>query len=308
MATVETITAKIVNKVQDESYTTDAILELMQQLHLELAEGIEVPGERRITPPLPGLFTVGTVYTSPTVSHVAMPTNYQRDLVFCANASGLEVKISDTFIEFAKYYPLMDGIRNIERVAIKGSDLYYQGIEKTTLIVNDPVVALTLPELTFAATGKTITDTSGDKRFLGLVAGQIINVNGTVSNDGNKTIATVAADGSYCTVTQTLVNESSFTALAVVTITAGVLLTVHYYRTPATMTTDADTPEGIPVSLQMPLFEYGVSYRIYDEIEDGIEGQKINTTYNEKRFNESILRLVKLIPDEGPSFFIGPDR
>jgi hypothetical protein len=309
MPTVETLTSEIARKVQDTSYTNDIILGLLQQLHLELAEGVIVPGERRKTPPLPELFKIANIYTSPSLPYVTLPTDYMRDLVFCANSSKQEVKRTDTFIEFATYYPNMNEIRIIERIAVKGRQLYYQGIERTTIVSNDPTSpVLQIPEVTFTASTKTITDTSGDFRFLGLEVGQLINVDGTVSNEGDKTIVTVATNGASCTVAETVVNETTFAALSVVTIYAGVRLTIHYYRTPETMTADNDTPEGIPSSLQYPLFVYGITSRIYDEIEDGVEGQKVNALFNEKKFNEAVFMLVKSIPDEGPSFFIGPDR
>jgi hypothetical protein len=52
-----------------------------------------------------------------------------------------------------------------------------------------------------------------------------------------------------------------------------------YYQNPETLISDDDTPPAdIPESVHRKLFVYGAAHFIYNEIEDGIDGEKVNTT------------------------------
>lgn len=93
-----------------------------------LLDGIENPLPNSLTPPLPELFTIGTVTTSTTAAYVAMPTNFQRDLQFAVSSTGSEIDISHSFIEFAETYPLLNKSGRISEVVEHGKKLYYQGI------------------------------------------------------------------------------------------------------------------------------------------------------------------------------------
>lgn len=58
-------------------------------------------------------------------------------------------------------------------------------------------------------------------------------------------------------------------------------LTVLCYINPSPLVDDKDTPPlDVPSHLHRKLFVNGASYMIYDQIEDGIDGEKINTTSN----------------------------
>jgi len=54
-------------------------------------------------------------------------------------------------------------------------------------------------------------------------------------------------------------------------------LTILYYRNPASLDRDSDEPSDIPEFLQRPLLVNGTAKLVYDVIEDGIEGEKVNT-------------------------------
>lgn len=54
-------------------------------------------------------------------------------------------------------------------------------------------------------------------------------------------------------------------------------LLLVYYKNPAIMVTDNDTTDAIPQSLHKKLLVHGACYMIFDQIEDGMEGQKVNT-------------------------------
>lgn len=57
-------------------------------------------------------------------------------------------------------------------------------------------------------------------------------------------------------------------------------LTLVYYVNPSPLTKDEDEPTDIPSHLHRKLLVNGSSYLIYDQIEDGVDGEKINTTNN----------------------------
>lgn len=55
-------------------------------------------------------------------------------------------------------------------------------------------------------------------------------------------------------------------------------LTVVYFRNPAPLVKDSDVPSDTPNHLHRLLYVHGAAYLIYDQIEDGIDGAKVNTT------------------------------
>lgn len=54
-------------------------------------------------------------------------------------------------------------------------------------------------------------------------------------------------------------------------------LTVVYFRDPAPLVKDSDIPSDTPSHLHRHLYVHGAAYLIYDQIEDGIDGEKVNT-------------------------------
>jgi len=68
-------------------------------------------------------------------------------------------------------------------------------------------------------------------------------------------------------------------------------LTVIYSSDPALLEDDADQPIALPLVAQRNLLVYGAAAIIFDAIEDGIEGQKINTGMCFARRNEGINTL-----------------
>jgi len=93
-----------------------------------LLDGITNPLPNVLTPPLPELFIIGTLATSISAGFVNMPTNFQRDLQLVVSASGSEIDIAHSFIEFAETYPLLNKVGNISEAIEHGKKLYYQGI------------------------------------------------------------------------------------------------------------------------------------------------------------------------------------
>lgn len=81
-------------------------------------------------------------------------------------------------------------------------------------------------------------------------------------------------------------------------------LTVHYYSEPDALTTGDDEPDCLPEHLQLPLLQSFTCAYIFNQIEDGIEGQKINTKYWQDAYQQALLDLEIAIGMDGePQFY-----
>lgn len=89
-------------------------------------------------------------------------------------------------------------------------------------------------------------------------------------------------------------------------------LTLHFYRYPVACSLAVTTPtpiaavepEGLPLHLVEPLLLNGACHRIYDQIEDGTEGNKTSTIHYGGLFDSALLTLERAIPVNGESFFL----
>ena len=83
--------------------------------------------------------------------------------------------------------------------------------------------------------------------------------------------------------------------------TAAETLTCLYYRNPATLSADNEIPSDFPEHLHRQLFVHGTAWIIYDQIEDGIEGEKVNTkgqfwlSFDERNRHSGIIKLKEWI-------------
>lgn len=74
-------------------------------------------------------------------------------------------------------------------------------------------------------------------------------------------------------------------------------LTCLYYKNPAVLSLDTESPSDFPEHLHRHLFVHGAAHIIYDQIEDGIEGEKVNTkaqfwlSFDERNRHSGIIKL-----------------
>ncbi len=80
---------------------------------------------------------------------------------------------------------------------------------------------------------------------------------------------------------------------------------ILYYRKPEDAIISV---EGIPEHLQRRLIVNGVCKDIFAQIEDGIEGQKVNTNYHTEMFFSAIIELDKFVKDDGLPEYIADDE
>jgi len=197
------------NIIQDDFFTEEMIGTYLNQAQLEVAGGMQSALGDWITPPLPGLLTIGTVTTVLATPYLSMPTDFQRNLQLVASSEGYELILAESFNSFTSTYPNLDRIGTISECIEFGNLLYYQGIP------------------------------------------------------------TVATD-----------------------------LTIHYYRLPVEMEDDEDEPDGIPIQLQRSLLLNHACWRIFELIEDGIEGVGVNTQRYMNSFYLALKNLELTIPYE----------
>lgn len=78
-------------------------------------------------------------------------------------------------------------------------------------------------------------------------------------------------------------------------------LTCLYYRNPAILSSDSESPSDFPTHLHRQLFVHGSAWIIYDQIEDGIDGEKVNTkgqfwhSFDERNRHSGIVKLREWI-------------
>ena len=74
---------------------------------------------------------------------------------------------------------------------------------------------------------------------------------------------------------------------------------MHYYQNPTDLADDADEPEDIPEELHEKLIVSDVARYIYNLIEDGMDGQKVNTQNYLNLFKEGIFELELFLGEDG---------
>ncbi len=62
------------------------------------------------------------------------------------------------------------------------------------------------------------------------------------------------------------------------------VITCRFYKKPDNLTNDSDTPDCIPTRMHEELLENFAIWKLFKQLEDGIDGRKINTTDYKKDF------------------------
>ena len=134
MSDLFTLINSIQDILQDDAFTEEILVKKINATVSCIAAGIRMP-DGQISPPLPDLFTMGTVTTSLTLPYVSLPVDYQRMVCVVADSSGNRIypPLNGDYYSFALFLKQISNLNMTEagsvyRVAIKGTKLYYQGI------------------------------------------------------------------------------------------------------------------------------------------------------------------------------------
>lgn len=209
------LTTAIVRIIADDAFTDIDIKNYLNEAQLVVAGGVQSTLGSWLTPPLPELLTIDTITTELSLSHIAMPDDFHRQLSFVASSAGNEINIAESFSSFVETYPLLNQSGTVNECCEFGNNFYYQGIP-----------------------------------------------------------------------------------------TSAETLTIHYYRKPKDMSNNTDTPDGIPVHLHRGLLVNHVCWKIYELIEDGIEGPGVNTEKHMKLFYDAVRTLELFVPYENKNFML----
>ena len=138
MATLSDIRSEIEAVIQSDllnaSYLSTTLNTRINRAITSIAGGIMMPN-LQLSPPLPDLYSSGTVSTSTSAAYKALPTTYQRNVFMIADDSDERIPPPPG----GDYYSFMLFLNSISdkslgesgsiyRVCIKGNNLYYQGI------------------------------------------------------------------------------------------------------------------------------------------------------------------------------------
>jgi len=299
MATVDQLVENIQEVIQDPTYDEDYIVDRMNRVYANIAGGIKLPEKAwgsQVSPPLPDLLVIdNTLWSSPSLAYITMPATFQRRVDFLALVSTKQrIEILNTFVALRKRYPMLDATSQIQVAAVSGRRLHYQGKPSYTVTTSSTIG--------FTAATRTITDTG---LGLDVSPNMVINISGSVANDGDKTVVSVAANHGSCVVSEILVQGAVGPSIVV---TKGVNLSTHYYKYPETLALGGPGPLALSEHQHDDLIVNGVATYIYNLIEDGVEDPKTNTKKYGELFIEAVESMSMAIPAEGESMFIWPDE
>ena len=124
MITQAELIVEVTRIIQDSSYSDAVQLTFLNQAMQDIA------GDPRIL--LPDLESQANVTTSTTLSYVALPTTFQKNLFDCYNTGrNYHHKIYGSLEDLQRRFTNLDSNGNIRGVAIRGSNLHYQRIPST---------------------------------------------------------------------------------------------------------------------------------------------------------------------------------
>lgn len=203
--------------IQDDFWTTAKVAPVVNRGLNVVASGIILPDRYQLTPPLPDLYTTGTIETVVGSGVCPLPEDFNRDLIQVVNSGGEGISIVPSFKKFLAAHPDKP-TGSVWTCSRHGKKLLYRDL---------PAEAETLD--------------------------------------------------------------------------------VHYYCNPPTLACnedDDDEPTCIPDNLHYPLLVgYGCS-QIFNLIEDGIEGKKVNTAMWNQVFIQGLLDLeIHIGFDAEPDYY-----
>lgn len=112
--------------IQDSSFDAD-ITVLINEAVLKIATGDMIPGKYELTPPLPDLYTVGTVNTVLLNGICNLPSNFNRDVIQILNSAREEIPIEASARKFI-HKNNEQNAGAVVRCAVQGKRLLYRDI------------------------------------------------------------------------------------------------------------------------------------------------------------------------------------
>lgn len=134
MATLSYLVSEIDRILDDPAYTEMDLVSKINNAVTNISAGILLP-DGSISPPLPDLYTTGSVSTSTTNPYVSLPVDYQRSVIMIYDSTGIKINppIGGNYYSYSLFLRQITDLSlaesgSVTKLAIKGSRLYYQGI------------------------------------------------------------------------------------------------------------------------------------------------------------------------------------
>jgi len=132
MATLSELRITISTVIQNPIYMDSMLDTRINDAVSTIAAGIQMPNGC-VSPPLPALYLSGTVSTATDAAYASLPATYQRDVFLVLDGDADKINPIYTYYSFKLFLDTigekdLSESGSITHVAIKGSNLYYQGI------------------------------------------------------------------------------------------------------------------------------------------------------------------------------------
>ena len=160
-----------------------------------------------------------------------------------------------------------------------------KGITTVDTVVEQAYVALTGLTGGFSGKLRRVKNSDGDAIVIYSDLGLLMDNYPTMVEEGG--VEAVALEGS--TLWYQKIPEAEET------------LTCLYYRNPSTLSADTEIPSDFPTHLHRNLFVHGTAWMIYDQIEDDVDSNKVNTksqfwlSFDESNKHSGIVKLREWI-------------
>ena len=301
MATLSQLQVLVQDIIQDSSFSLVDIRNYLNQGVQEIAGGMQSSVSDCITPPLPELFTIGSVTTDTddaaysTYAAIKTLISAGDTLVFTYNGTTFTVTATDIYTNLQADIDttLIAGAADAGSIVVSwaANDLI---LTCAGDVKEDTIIGGVYTDID---TGNTVEPT--DTSFVAAAA----NVPMPANFQRNLQYA-VNSDG----VEIDIYNSMSSQGLVQAVMEAGNILyyqgipttgstiTLHFYRFPVDMSESTDTPDGIPLHLQVPLLVNYAAKEVFKLIEDGVEGDGVNTARYQGLFLQAMRTLELSVP------------
>jgi hypothetical protein len=128
--TLSELVAAITAIAQDSAYTAENVKARINAMVLKIASGVMIPGKYELSPPLPALYTVGSVTTVAGSGIADLPADFNRGVVQVLNAAFEPMRVTPSFRKFLQANP-EQGAGPVIRCSVYGTKLLYRDIPAT---------------------------------------------------------------------------------------------------------------------------------------------------------------------------------
>lgn len=306
MATLAELIVYVERIIQDSSFTEADIIAYLNQAQLEIAGGMQSALGDWITPPLPNLLTIGTIttdadnYAYTTYAEIKSLISADDTLVFTYNDVEISVTcsgdystlqtdidtelISNSFKANAVVVSWNDTDLILTCNNVASTDTIVGGIYTDTELLNEtsPVDTAYIEAAAYVSMPSNF---QRDLQFAASYNGAEIDIEDSFILF-SETYPLLNQVGS---ITSVIEKGNNFYYQGIPSTAENV--TIHYYKYPTDMSADDDEPDGIPKHLQKSLLVNHACWKIYELIEDGLEGPGVNT----QRYMGLFLQALKIL-------------